>query len=141
MECVLPDNIAFSDPKVKVLLIEDHPGDVLLFKHACKGVFANMDIVTANSVRTALAEMENQTFDVIFSDLNTSDSMGASPVSDLRKIVSDTPIIVLTGIATDITRQECKKAGANALLVKSDLNAHNILQVLEQIGFSATKIT
>jgi ActR/RegA family two-component response regulator len=58
--------------------------------------------------------------------------MGPNTVSEIRKLDSSIPIIVLTGMLSSITADESLRLGANNIYSKAQLMDDDFLNVLEQ---------
>ena len=129
-----PKNIDLVDRPFHILVVEDSPADIMLFKHACRP-FGNLKITVAGSVRDAVKLVSGDKFAVAFVDLNLHDSMGASSIRDIKKVVPEMPVVAMTGMASPLTRQECKDAGASGFILKSELSAQKFIQYLASIGF------
>ncbi len=124
-------NISFSTNFTKkILLVEDNPGDVILFKDLVSQI-KNYDILVthAETMYCAYNCIKEEDFDIIFLDLNLPDDYGVSSVRTMKKKCGATKLVVLTGLAGNITFEEVKKAGANYAFVKSQLNS----QIIENI--------
>jgi len=122
--------IEFLDRPKRVLLIEDDPIDVKMFMEVSKREKLNIETVTKKSLQEAIEILSEREFDVIFLDLNLKDGIGPSSVASIKKEANDTPVVVLTGMGTDVTNEECRKLGANGFMFKSDISEEKIRSVL-----------
>lgn len=62
---------------MKVLLIEDNPGDILLIQEFLKEVTTTVvELIPTQHLNEALNHLVNQSFDVILLDLSLPDSQG-----------------------------------------------------------------
>lgn len=124
--------ISFSTNFVKkILLVEDNIGDVVLFKDLISQIKNyNIILTHAETMYDAYRYIEKESFDVIFLDLNLPDDYGISSVRTIKKKCGATKVVVLTGLAGDITYEEAEKAGASYLFVKSHLNPQIIENTL-----------
>jgi CheY-like chemotaxis protein len=103
---------------VKILLIEDNPGDAYLIEDYLEE-FANFSYKLRN-VRTlyeALSVLKEQSFDVILSDLSLPDSDGINTFFCIHSENPLIPIIILSG-SNDETIESYAKENAYDYLVK-----------------------
>lgn len=84
---------------MRILLVDDDPADVYLFKRSCpdKWEVENVDSVTEASIRVARRE-----FDVVVLDLNLVDMWGDSAIRVMSKTFPVERVIVWSGYAGDI---------------------------------------
>jgi class 3 adenylate cyclase/DNA-binding NarL/FixJ family response regulator len=110
---------------IRILLIEDTPGDVELFKLAlsrAERVGFDFSLVHCDRLMGALDELQHQPFDIILSDLNLPDSRGTHTYTRLLSRAPGTPIIILTGHGDDELAVQAVQLGAQDYLVKNELN-------------------
>lgn len=105
----------------KILIIEDNEVDVLLLKEVLGTSYPKSSMTTAGTVHNATRILREFEFDLIILDLNLPDSFGPKTVGDIRAVATETPILVFTGMASDVTVDECKRMGGQALVAKSML--------------------
>jgi serine phosphatase RsbU (regulator of sigma subunit) len=116
---------------VRVLLIEDNPGDARLVQLALAEIEQPAyQLVWKSSLAEAVAELENATFDVVISDLSLPDSSGLDTISQIRIGAQDTPLVVLTGLDDEATGLRAVQAGAQDFLVKGQINATMLSRAL-----------
>ena len=126
-------NLAFTPAKTLILLIEDDPADSILIKEQLHALSPHAEVEAAKSLKEGLIAYHNRKPDLILLDLNLPDGMGPRSVLEIRRYCKTTPIIVLTGIAPDVTKEEAKKNGANAVLQKTALTKdERFKQILSQ---------
>ncbi|MBW4641523.1 MAG: response regulator [Goleter apudmare HA4340-LM2] len=107
---------------IKVLLVEDNPGDVLLLQEFLKDVTtALVELMPTEQLDEALNCLVNQTFDVILLDLSLPDSQGLETFIKAHQQAPATPIIVLTGIDDENLALGAMQAGAQDYLVKGQV--------------------
>ena len=76
------------------------------------------DVVAAASREKGLAALESDPHDLVVADLRLPDGDGLDILRTARALSSSRPVIVITGFASDRTRQEAFAAGAAAFLSK-----------------------
>lgn len=110
-------------PKViKVLLIEDNPGDARLIEEMLNESGIQFKLECADKLSSGIDRTRSDVFDVILLDLGLPDSQGVDTLEKLNRIISETPVIVLTGLKDEATSIEAVKKGAQDYLVKGQLN-------------------
>lgn len=125
-----------NDSKINVLLIEDNPGDARLVKKMLgEASFADnpttvINVAHADRLQTALAHLNEHTYDVILLDLSLPDSDGLDSILRLKENHSATPIIILSGQAMSQTAVEAVHHGAQDYLAKNDLTANLLLKTI-----------
>ena len=111
---------------LKLLLIEDNPGDARLIQEELSGemdIF--FDVVTATTLEEALTNIEKDKFDVILSDLGLPDSQGIDTFLKIHDKEKGLPIVILSGNKDENLALSAVQKGAQDYLVKSEVN--NIL--------------
>jgi DNA-binding response OmpR family regulator len=111
------------DRSLKILLIEDNPGDAFLIKfYFEESVLKNAGIVHAEYLKTALDLLSKNDFDIIILDLNLPDSNGISTLSEVLEKRKDAVVIVLTGLQDEELGNETVRMGAQDYLVKGQFD-------------------
>jgi PAS domain S-box-containing protein len=129
---------------IKILLVEDHPGDVLLLQETLADpTLVKLEWVHIERIKTALDRLESEEFDVILLDLGLPDSNGLDTLLQLQAQVPLTPIVVLTGMTDENLALQAMQAGAQDYLVKgqgsgSDLLLRSIRYASERKPIEAT---
>src|SRR5215211_2653320 len=124
--------------EIKVLLVEDNPGDARLVEILLSEVdsLGSFEITPAERLDEALEHLDDSTFDVILLDLSLPDSSGLETVEVVRTRVPLTPLVVLTGRDDEETALRALQSGAEDYLVKgrgdSELMARSIRYAIER---------
>ena len=107
------------EKKIKILLIEDNPGDAYLIEEQLEE-FANFlyEFINVGTLNEALNVLKEQTFDVILLDLALPDSYGFNTFLSIHNINPMIPIIILTGLKDETIGTYAIKEGAHDYLVK-----------------------
>jgi CheY-like chemotaxis protein len=79
-------------------------------------------VIAVRDVAEALRLMETERFSLYVLDAVTPEVSGLKLCEDIRKVDRVTPIVVFSGRALDSDREACKRAGANAYVVKPDVS-------------------
>ncbi|MBP2315593.1 signal transduction histidine kinase [Azospirillum soli] len=105
--------------RIRVLLVEDDPGDALLvrvgLRRAAPGAF---DLQHVETLDGALAWLGSAPADIVLLDLSLPDSHGLATLQGLRRAFPAIPIIVLTGFDDTDFAVAAVEAGAQDFLVK-----------------------
>ena len=101
-----------------ILLIEDNPGDAVIFREKLNASDLDYKLATAKRLSEGLDRLRETDFDIILVDLSLPDTRGLEAVTKVREAAPDRPLIVLTGLDDAVAAAEAKKQGAVDYLVK-----------------------
>ncbi len=108
---------------IHILLVEDNPGDVVLFKKLIReGVEWECDVACASQLSEAIEKLHSGLFDIVMLDLSLPDSHGLDTLAQLKTFRPNTSIIVLTGLQDEAAGLEAVRAGAQDYLIKGQIN-------------------
>lgn len=113
------------DPKqIRVLMIDDNPGDVDLIRELLDRPRSEFDfeLSEASDLRSGLALARRDTADVILLDLTLPDSHYLETLQEAFKSVPWIPIIVLSGHSECQTILTAVREGARDYLVKGKID-------------------
>ncbi|BCL33673.1 response regulator [Nostoc sp. MS1] len=118
-----------ADEIIKVLLVEDNPGDAFLIQELIKEVnTAKVELETVEQLSDALTILAGDRyagirprFDVMLLDLSLPDSQGLDTFVRANRETKAIPIIVLTGIDDANLALRAMQAGAQDYLVKGQV--------------------
>ena len=97
---------------IKVLLIEDNPGDVRLIEEMLKeepGCFFMVECF--GRLEEAIARIRLGGFDVLLLDLSLPDSHGLDTFLKVQETGSDKPVILLTGLTDEVLAAKAVRLG------------------------------
>ncbi|HYL38864.1 MAG TPA: response regulator [Bryobacteraceae bacterium] len=112
----------------RILIAEDNPGDVLLFREALRGCNLSFEIVVAEDGQRAMALLEDlgkagpqRGTDLIVLDVNLPKHCGDEILENIRRDPSwaEIPVIMLTASASPDDQARAKQLGANLYIQKS----------------------
>lgn len=107
---------------LKILLVEDNPGDAFLVKfYLEESVFKNAQFIHTEFLDSALDILSKNKIDVVLLDLNLPDSKGVETVQQILDH-SGAVVIVLTGLADNELGVQTVKLGAQDFLVKGQFD-------------------
>jgi signal transduction histidine kinase len=107
-----------------ILLVEDNPTDALLVETTLDEL-AGWTSTLTHVDRLSLAEelLAEESYDVILLDLNLPDGQGLNNFVRLQEAAHGIPIIVLTGLADEVTALAAIQQGAADYLIKGTPDA------------------
>lgn len=111
--------------RVRILLVEDNPGDARLTRELLSEVesFA-FELRHVERLTDAVVTLGREPFDVVLLDLSLPDSQGLEAIRALQKCASSLPVVVLTGRSDESVAIEVLKAGADDYLIKGQGDGH-----------------
>lgn len=116
---------------LRILLVEDNPGDALLVAEMLSEAETDaFRVERADSLLAALDLLAERDFDVILLDLNLPDSNGMDTFSAMRSHAPETPVVLLTGNDDDALAIAAVEAGAQDYLVKDGLDEEVLAKAL-----------
>jgi len=114
---------------LRILLAEDNPGDVRLFREALDSIGLSFELILAEDGEKAIAlaksSAPNQPLDLVVLDINLPRHKGDEVLRQLRAEPSfrDTPVIVMTSSEAPADRAAAEWFGASRYIRKpSDLD-------------------
>jgi PAS domain S-box-containing protein len=112
-----------EDRVIKVLLVEDNPGDARLFWEMLSVTDEEEYSVTiVERLSNAMVHLKNEGVDVILLDLGLPDSIGLDTFRTVHSFKSQLPIIILTGLDDRVIARAAVSEGAQDYLVKDQIN-------------------
>jgi two-component system, cell cycle sensor histidine kinase and response regulator CckA len=113
---------------IKILLVEDNPGDVLLLQETLSEInIVELEWIHAERISNALECLQSEDFDVILLDLLLPDSEGLDTFTRIHEQAPLVPIVVLTGMADETLAIRSMQAGAQDYLVKGQVSGSDLL--------------
>jgi len=103
---------------VRVLLIEDNLDDAVLMTHMLSKTQISFHVRHVETLADAREQLLGGSFDVILTDLSLPDSNGVESVMAIRQFAPTVPLVVLTGLNSDLVALEALKLGAQDYLTK-----------------------
>ena len=107
---------------LRILLVEDNPGDVRLLREMFSTERPDSyEITHLPRLGLALNHLAQGGVDIVLLDLGLPDGEGIDTVRRVRKLAPQIPLIVLTGRDDDETVAEAMLEGAQDYLVKGQI--------------------
>ena len=117
--------------KIKILLIEDNPGDVRLIQEAlAEAADGPMVLRHADRLSSGLNMLTMGGVDVVLLDLGLPDGNGLDTVHRVRAQAPHLPIVVLTMAHDMTTAVRAMQAGAQDYLFKDDFHGEGLSRAL-----------
>ena len=120
-----------SDDPLKVLLIEDNPGDTRLIQEMLAEVRgAPFDLECTDRLSTGLERLAGGDIGLILLDLSLPDSWGLDTFAEVHAQASQVPIIVLTFLDDEALAVEAVREGAQDYLVKGQVDGNLLVRAM-----------
>ena len=115
---------------MRVLLIEDNPGDALLVRAYLEELDASLELDHVMRLSEAAPALQGVQYDALLVDLSLPDAQGLETVRKTQALAPHTPIVVMTGLGDEATALAAVQAGAQDYLVKGQASGGAILRAL-----------
>lgn len=120
-----------NSPVIRVLLIEDNPGDDRLLREMLSEIKGcTFDIESADSLSTGLTRLAQGGINVILLDLGLPDSQGVETLTRTIAEAQEVPIVVLTGLADESVGIKAVQAGAQDYLMKGHVDSNLLVRTI-----------
>jgi signal transduction histidine kinase len=113
---------------IKILVIEDNPGDARLIREMLKESSSIHYEITHLTKITSLRNSGSKAYDIVLLDLNYDDIGGLKSYQYASRFLGHIPIIVLTGLNDDDLGYELVKRGAQDYLIKGEIDSKNLVR-------------
>jgi diguanylate cyclase (GGDEF)-like protein len=119
------------DRPIRLLLVEDNPGDARLFTETIKEARAfQFEVAHRACVDHALAFLAEGTPDMIVLDLGLPDAGGVEAVRKVQLAAPAVPLVVLTGLDDEASAIQALHAGAQDYLIKGQMSTSLLVRAL-----------
>lgn len=115
---------------IKILLIEDNPGDARLVEILLEDSDFDTEVVNKMSLAEGIEAFYAENFDVVLLDLTLPDSRGFETLQSFIKAHKDANVIVMTGLMDKELGLNAVKAGAQDFLMKSGYDSDMLAKTL-----------
>jgi diguanylate cyclase (GGDEF)-like protein len=119
--------------QIRVLLVEDNPGDARLIKEmlAAPAYFgATYQLSQAGTLGMAIQVCHNNRLDIVLLDLNLPDSAGLQTLEDLNSMFPHVPMVVLTGLNDAELTMQSVQHGAQDYITKEECTPQLLTRVI-----------
>lgn len=108
---------------IAILLVEDNPGDVRLFRENLTDAGTGQYRLTcAEHLNEALHRLDEECYDVVVLDLTLPDSRGISTLNSVRMHSPQVPVILLTTVNDEALAVTALQNGAQDYLIKGQVD-------------------
>ena len=112
-----------ATPPLRILLIEDNPGDARLLHEALREIgHRPFEIAHATRLEDGLLRLQREQIDVVLLDLSLPDANGLETVRRTQASAPDVPLVILTGLQDDEFAVRAVREGAEDYLVKGQMD-------------------
>lgn len=129
-EDIMTEGNPFSNP-IKILLIEDNPGDARLIREYLKSDKNFLHEIIWVSSLNEINLNKDLLPDIILLDLNLPESIGIETFDIVQSMFADAPIIVQTGINDEPTGYAAVSKGAQDYLIKGNFSGPLLIKALQ----------
>lgn len=116
---------------MRVLLVEDNPGDARLVQEMLREAAGNFRINVAEKLGTGLKFLASQDVDAVLLDLGLPDSRGLETLAKMRTQFSHLPVVIMTSIDDEALGIQAVQLGAQDYLVKGQVDGRLLRRSLE----------
>ena len=114
-----------DDNLIRVLLVEDNPGDARLLREALAEVTSeHFELTHAITLSEGMERLSADRTDVVLLDLSLPDASGLDTFIRLHACAPSVPFVVLTGLADETVAAAALREGAQDYLVKGQVDSN-----------------
>jgi diguanylate cyclase (GGDEF)-like protein len=126
IHCLL--NNVMSDTRIKVLLIEDTPGDARLIEHMLTQA-QGFELSWVDNLTGGIAHLKTKPIDVLLLDLGLPESTGLATLKRLLVYAPTVPpLIVLSSLSDENIALQAVQSGAQDYLVKGKVDTASLVR-------------
>lgn len=117
--------------RLKVLLIEDNPGDVRLIQEMlAESGNESFDLEHVDQLAVGLERISQGGVGVVLVDLSLPDSHGLATFTKVRAHAPHLPILVMSGLDNETVAVNAVHAGAQDYLVKGHVDSYSLVRAM-----------
>jgi signal transduction histidine kinase/CheY-like chemotaxis protein len=114
---------------VRILLVEDNPGDALLIETALESSQdPPFELHQESRLARAIERLKAEKFSIVLLDLNLPDSYGFETVTSVQRVVPRTPVVIITGNVDEAFARAAVQAGVQDYLVKDEVRPYSLVR-------------
>lgn len=116
---------------IKILLVEDNPGDARLVKEMLRGVnHFKHELTHTATLQHAREHLSAAEPDVVLLDLSLPDGQNKNSAISLIESFNNIPVVILTGLDDDSIGLESIQRGAQDYLIKGQTDSKLMVRVI-----------
>ncbi len=120
-----------SKETIKILLVEDNPGDARLLRETFREITdTKFELTHVEQLSDAAAQLAKFNFDVILLDLSLPDSQGVETIERVLSAAPSLPIIVLTGLKDESIGIQAVRKGAQDYFIKGQTSSDLLVRAV-----------
>jgi len=120
-----------KDNPISILLVEDNPRDVALFREMLgEANTVQFELTHCNMLSSALTLLRKESFGIILLDLSLPDSKGLDTVVRTHAAVPNVPIVVMSGFGDEELAVRALHEGAQDYLVKGQVDSNLLIRTI-----------
>ncbi len=120
-----------TDNHVRILLVEDNPGDARLLRETLvETLFSRFELIHVEELSEGLQRLQQEHFDLILLDLMLPDEQGFGTFTRTHSQAPRVPIIVLTGLDDETLAFKAVREGAQDYLVKGQFDGNLLVRAM-----------
>ena len=118
---------------VRVLFVEDNPGDARLVKEAlAETPIAEFELTHVQHLQEGLRRLARHKFDVVLLDLLLDGTPRLGALLEIYEQSARVPVVVLSGLEDASVRRWARKEGAREYLIKGRVESEVLADVLRE---------
>jgi diguanylate cyclase (GGDEF)-like protein/PAS domain S-box-containing protein len=120
-----------SKKSIKILLVEDNPGDARLLREMLSKQDAlDIELTHVSSMSGAEGHIAKDAVDIILLDLGLPDVQGLGAVRRARAAAPRVPLVVLTGLHDEALAAQVLQEGAQEHLIKGQIETRGLVRAM-----------
>lgn len=120
-----------ATPNLRLIVVEDNPGDVDLICDALSRYpYGIIDVIAFGRLGPALENISQHVYDLAILDLSLPDCDKSESVLKLRATAEGLPIVVLTNNTDMVGGEDALRQGAQEYLCKTELDEQNLWRAI-----------
>jgi CheY-like chemotaxis protein len=117
---------------VKILLVEDNPGDARLVMESLKDTdVCRFELTHVEKFSEAVDTLKKEEYQLILLDLTLPDSNGVETFEKMHREFPKIPIVVLTGYEDETVAFDALQEGIEIYLIKGKVDGELLTQALD----------
>ena len=115
---------------LRILLIEDNPGDADLLKEMLSRSEVRFEVETTERLVSGINFLKHNPVDAVIVDLGLPDSQGLDSFREMYKENPKVPILVMTGLADETIGMQAVQEGAQDYLIKGTVEGKLLRRII-----------
>lgn len=115
-----------------VLLVEDSPADAILITKQLNSVWPSASVRVVDSLAKTYDVYRTMKVDLVLLDLNLPDGFGSRSVEEVMAFIRNVPLLVITGMGTQMTTNDSIRYGAKHVVQKSEIMTDKFKKILTE---------